>query len=171
VVKVLINSGPITATYPLREVPQEKWGDLMLARRSFLEINLSYDCRCLVEFVNDAKLMFKTLGFTNAEHMIRDGYKLEPDEINIAVEWLKLNPPKEPISLEEAKKLGAHGGDRGNQYTGGKSQADNISLPEYGTSRAYILTRLDRAHTKDLARKKKHQINLSSWPHKSVLEN
>jgi len=27
-------------------VPREKWRELMLARRRFLEIKLSYDCRC-----------------------------------------------------------------------------------------------------------------------------
>lgn len=106
-VAVSIDSGPVEATDRLREVPREKWHDLMLARRQFMEIRLSHDCRCLVEFVNDAKLMFEALGFTSVEHMIREGYGLEPDEIDVAVEWLRLNPPAEAVPMETAKQLGA----------------------------------------------------------------
>jgi hypothetical protein len=72
-----IDSGPIEATDRLRDVPRANWHDLMLARRQFLEIQLSSDCRHLVEFVNDAKLMFEALGFSSAKQMIREGYGLE----------------------------------------------------------------------------------------------
>jgi hypothetical protein len=106
-VAVSIDSGAVEATDRLREVPREKWHDLMLARRQFMEIRLSHDCRCLVEFVNDAKLMFEALGFASIEHMIREGYGLEPDEIDVAVEWLRLNPPAEAVPMETAKQLGA----------------------------------------------------------------
>ena len=43
-------------------------------------------------------------------------------------------------------QLGKHGGDRGNQYTGGKRQADNVSLAPtgHGNTAAYTLARLDR---------------------------
>lgn len=104
---VQINSGPIEATDQLREVPREKWHDLMLARRYFLEVHLSHDCRCLVEFVNDAAAMYSALGFQNTEDMIRNGYRLEPEEIAVAVEWLRLNPPDEPVSLDGVKALAA----------------------------------------------------------------
>jgi hypothetical protein len=85
-----IDSDPIEATDPLRDVPRAKWRDLMLARRQFLEIQLSSDCRHLVEFVNDAELMFEALGFSSPKQMIIEGYGLEREEISIAVEWLRL---------------------------------------------------------------------------------
>jgi hypothetical protein len=90
----------------LREVPRNKWRDLMLARRTFLDTNLSADCRRLVEFCNDAEIMHAECGFASAEDMIRDGYGLQPDEIALVVRWLELKPPHgEPIPLEQAKRL------------------------------------------------------------------
>lgn len=101
--KVLIDSGPVSATARLQDVPSAKWHDLMLARRTFLTINLSFDCRCLLQFVEDAEQMHDTLGFKSAEAMIRDGYELAPAEIALALEWLKINSPEEPISLDAAR--------------------------------------------------------------------
>ena len=145
-VAVTIDSGPVHATDRLDNVPQSKWHDLMLARRSYMNIHLSGDCRYLVEFVNDAKLMFDVLGFANTDDMIRNGYGLQPEEINLAVEWLKLNPPREPVPLDEAVRLGKHGI---NQHTRG----DSNTTSSIGRGRAYTLARLDRADAKDLERK------------------
>jgi hypothetical protein len=64
----------------------------MVARRCFVDVRLSFDCRCLVQFVDDAKVMFAELGFESAEQMIKEGYGLEHDEIRVAAEWLRLNP-------------------------------------------------------------------------------
>jgi hypothetical protein len=33
---------------------------------------------------------------------------LEPEEIRLAVDWLRLNPPLHPLPLETAKKLAAY---------------------------------------------------------------
>jgi len=149
--QVLIDSGPISATYPLRDVPREKWRDLMLARRSFLEITLSADCRCLVEFCNDAKEMHAVCGFASPEDMIRDGYGLEPEEISVAVEWLKLNPPAEPIALEQAVTLGKRG-EFGRSRP--KDRVGNTkAISEGGSTRTYILARLERDGRHDLAAK------------------
>lgn len=106
-VGVTIDSGPVEAEDLLRSVPQDKWRELMLARRRFLEIKLSYDCRCLVQFVNDAELMFSALGFESADAMIREGYALKAEEIRLAVEWLELNPPADPIGLPDVAKRAA----------------------------------------------------------------
>jgi len=92
-----------------KEAPSMMWHDLMLARRQFLEINLSSDCRRLVQFVNDAAGMHQALGFSCAEDMIREGYGLRPEEIKLTVEWLKLKQPQEPISLDAAIQLAKHG--------------------------------------------------------------
>ena len=153
---VKINSAPVAATDPLRYVPKEKWRDLMLARRHFAEVNVSYDCRCLVEFCDDAKVMHAELGFASPESMIRDGYGLEPEEVSLVLEWLKLNPPSEPIPLETAKSLAlkAHGGDRKSE----KAKAVQVgntnlkSLSKGGLTATYTLARLDRDRP-DLAEK------------------
>lgn len=139
---VQIDSGPITATDPLRYVPKERWRDLMLARRYFAEVNVSYDCRCLVQFVEDAKQMYKPLGFASIEDMIRDGYGLEPEEVAIAVRWLELNPPDEPLALEAAVKLGRHGGDRRSEKV--RDQVRDTKLKPSTDTKAYVLARLDR---------------------------
>jgi hypothetical protein len=143
---VVIDSGPIEAERLLRNVPRDKWRELMLARRRFLDSKLSYDCRCLVQFVNDARQMFEALGFASAEAMIRDGYGLKPNEIKIAVDWLELNPPGDPISLDEVRRLagreiGISGGKPG-PGRGKKTGSDTTRFSGRGTG--YILARLDR---------------------------
>ena len=145
---VTIDSGPVEAEDFLRDVPQNKWRLLMLARRHFMEVKLSHDCRCLVQFVNDAELMFGALGFTSANDMVRKGYGLKPEEINVAVEWLRLNPPKEPIPLKVAVKLGKRG-----RPKKGEEKGDNVTLNGRGNSRAYTLARLDRDEHTELAGK------------------
>jgi hypothetical protein len=138
---VVINSGPIEAVDLLRDVPQEKWRELMLARRRFCEVALSYDCRCLVQFIADAEQMYRALGFASAEDMVRRGYALEPEEINIALEWLKHNPPDEPLPLDQAVKLGKHGGDRKSEKL--KDQVGIARLKSNGSIER-TLARLDR---------------------------
>lgn len=146
-VSVSIDSGPLEATDQLRHVPQQSWRDLMVLRRDFMHINLSHDCRCLIRFIEDAKQMFPVLGFASTEDMIRRGLDLEPAEIDIAVEWLKINPPNEPIPLAHAVKLGKHGGDRRSEKA--KDQACNTSLKP-GT-RDHWLERLRRDGFAELA--------------------
>jgi hypothetical protein len=138
---VVIDSGPITAVDLVHHVPRQKWRELMLARRRFCEINLSYDCRCLVQFINDAETMFAELGFKSPDDMILNGYRLEPEEINIAVAWLKLNPSDGPLPLDHAVKLGRHGGNRKSEEAK-KYQDRNPILKRRG--RDYDLARLRR---------------------------
>ena len=53
---VKIDSGPLEATDKFEQVPKDKWFFLMLAKRDFLARRVSYDCRCLVEFCEEAEL-------------------------------------------------------------------------------------------------------------------
>lgn len=145
---VVIDHGPITADLKLAEVPREKWPFLMRERRDFMHSRLGYDCRCLVEFVDDAKVMFSPLGFVSVEDMIKDGYGLEPEEIGVAVEWLRLNPPNDPVPLQEAilrSKAGRPPKDEAN--------ADSVRIKrnEHGNSRKVALARLDRDGHTELA--------------------
>src|SRR6516164_256326 len=102
---VLIDSGSITATSKLDEVPEKSWYNLMCQREMFVKARLPQDCRCLVQFVADAERMFAPLGFKDADDFIAHGLKLIPDEIRIAVEWLKINKPQEAIPQTVVLKL------------------------------------------------------------------
>ncbi len=99
-----VDSGPVRADQRFDEVPVDKWDLLMWEKRDFIKRNLNYDCRNLVQFVKDAEDAYKELGFDSANEMISHGYELEPNQIRIAVEWLELEKPDEPISLDAAVK-------------------------------------------------------------------
>lgn len=101
---VKIDSGALEATDKFEQVPKDKWFFLMLAKRDFLSTNLAYDCRCLVEFCEEAELVYNDCGFTSAAEMIQHGYELDPVEIELAVAWLKHNQPKQEISLASVTK-------------------------------------------------------------------
>jgi hypothetical protein len=155
-VGVRIDSGPVKAADRLDNVPREKWHDLMRVRAHFLATNLSYDCRCLVQFVADAETMHSALGFASPEAMIRDGYRLELQEIAVALDWLKLNPPNYPIPLElaqqlaaaavmkDAKPVGQHGGDRKSEARS-TDQVANGTLKAKGSNQAaYLAARIKK---------------------------
>src|SRR6516225_6195552 len=97
---VFIDSGPITATSRLEEVPEKNWYNLMCQRAMFVKAHLPHDCRCLVQFVADAERMYGPLGFKGADDFIARGLKLVPEEIRIAVEWLKISKPQEAVAYE-----------------------------------------------------------------------
>jgi hypothetical protein len=120
----------------LEEVPEKNWYNLMCQRAMFVKAHLPHDCRCLVQFVADAERMYGPLGFKGADDFIARGLKLVPEEIRIAVEWLKISKPQEAVAYEWV--LGKHGGNRRVD-----KQADNVSL-QYGNSVAYLIARLKR---------------------------
>lgn len=101
---VKIDSGPLEATDKFEQVPKDKWFFLMLAKRDFLARRVAYDCRCLVEFCEEAELVYADCGFSSAAEMIQHGYELDPVEIELAVAWLKHNQPKQEIALEAVTK-------------------------------------------------------------------
>ena len=92
---VKIDSGPLEATDKFEQVPKDKWFFLMLAKRDFLARRVAYDCRCLVEFCEEAELVYADCGFSSAAEMIQHGYELDPVEIELAVAWLKHNQLKD----------------------------------------------------------------------------
>jgi hypothetical protein len=106
----LIDSGPITATSKLDEVPEQNWYNLMCQREMFVKAHLPEDCRRLIQFVEDAERMFAPLGFKDANDFIERGLKLVPEEIRIAVDWLKINRPEQAVAFDVV--LGKHGGRR-----------------------------------------------------------
>jgi hypothetical protein len=144
--RVTIDSGPPDAADRLRDVPRDKWFELMQARRGFLRINLPYDCRQLLGFVEDAEKMYSLLGFTSANDFIKKGLELDPKQVSWAIEGLRRMQPNKPIPFKRAIELGKRG-----RPKKGEEKGAGGTLKRGTNSRSYILARLARDGYTDLA--------------------
>lgn len=160
---VTVETGPLSAVQLLRDVPKSLWKAFLAIRRDFLAVNLSYDCRNLLKFIDEAKEaeMWIPLGYKDLRDLIEKGLRLQPDMVDWAIQGLEKLDPGEPIAFKSAAALGLqievaaakadplpkHGT---NQYTP-KSGGDVITSTR-GTSRAYLLRRLARDHPRLLDR-------------------
>jgi|SRR5262252_3744984 len=144
---VVVDSGPIRPTARRDDVPRAQWAELVRARRSFCRVNLPYDCRELLHFVEDAPEMIESLGYVDVDDFIRRGLELEPAMVAWAIKGLESLRPNEPIPFERAVHLGRHGGDhtspKGKAIAKAARLADNLAR---GTGSPYLLARLDRDH-------------------------
>lgn len=147
---VRIDSGPIDPRYSLNDVPEDQWRVLMQVRRDYLGVTLPRDCRCLLEFVEDAVRMYAVLGFKSETDFIRRGLELDPQQVTWAIDGLRRMQPNEPIPYERAQELGKRGAGPGR---GKKKQLVIPSVSSGGMTRAYILARLDRDGFTELAAK------------------
>ena len=147
---VVIDSGVPAPTDRFSQTPPARWHDLLLAKRQFLKREIEYSCRCLIEFVEEAGDVWEALDFSSAEEIIREGYELDPIEIDLAVAWLKHNEQDVAIGLGEItakiaaakdQLLAGHGGKRDPSEG---SQVDNVNLTKGGNSTDYTLRRLAR---------------------------
>jgi hypothetical protein len=112
---------------------------IALARRTHLGIRLPHDCRCLVRFVADAEIMQEAgIGdFASTDDMISRGLGLDPQEIRLAVDWLRIADPDHPVPLDVAVLRAKRGRPRN-----GENPAN--SRFSYGTTSGYTLARLRR---------------------------
>jgi transcriptional regulator with XRE-family HTH domain len=101
---IRIDSGPLSATYRFADIPQDRWKALVREKRNFLATNIKYDCRCLIEFCEEANTVWETLEYTSAADMIRNGYELDPQQIELAIAWLKINEPQAAVGIVEVSK-------------------------------------------------------------------
>ena len=155
---VTVNSGAPEPDDRFQDTPRAKWKLLLNAKRSFLGRRLNYDCRCLVQFCEEAEVVYEELGYASAEQMIREGYKLEPSQVELAVAWLRHNEPVQAIGIATVqaaikaargkpladgpgKPEGAKGG---NQHTVAIVDNINKSKSKGGTDTTYTLRRLAR---------------------------
>jgi hypothetical protein len=143
-----IDSGPVDATDNLRDVPRDQWFALMQVRRDFLGVNLPYDCRLLLRFVEDAHEMHGHLGFASVEDFIQRGLDLDPDQVGWALEGLKRMQPNEPVPYKRAielgkREIGVEGGKAG-PGRGYKTGSDATRFT--GRGAAYLVARLKRDH-------------------------
>ena len=150
---VKINSGAPDPTDRFENTPKAKWNSLLNAKRSFIATNLDYDCRCLIEFCEEAELVYSELGFKSAAEMIREGYDLEPSKVELALAWLKANGTGKPIGIGEIKEKIAEAKDNpllppdfkeGRPPKDNPKSVDNINTSKGGTDTKYTLRRLAR---------------------------
>jgi hypothetical protein len=140
-VSVRVETGPVEATHPISRVARDRWADLVQERRTFLTIHLPYDCRCLLQFVEEAADMLGPLGYADTTDFLRRGLALDPAMVEWALQGLKRLKPDEAIPFQRAIELGKHGGDRKSEKA--RNQGSNVTLMR-GNGAAYLLAKLDR---------------------------
>jgi HrpA-like RNA helicase len=164
-VGVFVDSGsdPLAV---LEAVPQAKWADLALARRSYIRDNFTRDCRRLLQWLQDAERMWVSLGYRDADDMIRRCLDLEPEEVRLVCRWLELNDPNHEVPYSEALNKAQQEADKdrkdqrkpgnptgANQHTKGKvgtdSNRNNSSKRPIGTTRKQALRKLRQEAEKD----------------------
>jgi hypothetical protein len=152
--QVSINSGPVEAYYRPYMVPQEKWADLISKKKSFLKTKIKSDCRYLLEFVDDAEEMWKALGYESKEDLITNGYDLDPVEVDLAIQWLKIKDSKDAVpytlaiqyarEMPKNEKAGAPVGHKGcNEYSA-NDKLLTISKQDKGPTNQNHLRRIAR---------------------------
>jgi hypothetical protein len=122
----------------------------MQVRRDFLAVRLPLDCRCLLEFVEDAEEMAKPLGFSGAEDFIRRGLELDLQQVAWAVEGLKQLKPNEPVPYARAQELGKREIGAGKAGPG-RGHKTGSNAARFVGGAPYILARLDRDGLTELA--------------------
>ena len=145
---IRINSGPVEASNKFRDVPKSKWKSLVRVKRDFLSVRINYDCRCLIEFCQEAKEVYAELGYASSEQMIREGYELDPSQIELAVAWLNENKPDKPVGMGEIVPLPPADAPRNrsgaNQHRRPERIDTNGIKPKQGNTIDYTLRRLAR---------------------------
>ena len=166
---IRIDSGRLEGPERFRDIGRDRWVDLVEVKKDFLARQIGYDCRCLIEACQEAEEVYGELGYASAADMIRNGYDLEPDEIELAVAWLKINEPAAAIGMDaikakvaeaRAQPLPGVGAPEGNKNAlknkiaearsdplvepGPKNKGDNITFDSRGTGTDYTLRRLAR---------------------------
>lgn len=163
---VTVNSGACEPTDKFENTPRDKWHLLLITKRSFLDRRLKHDCRCLIEFCEEAESVFAELGYKSAEDMIREGYELDPTQIELAVAWLKHNEPQDAIGLKsvsDAIELARVNKEK--QKRGPKPKGDSANLAEIdrsGTSNTNVLRRLARDHEDILAMVESGELSVNA---------
>jgi hypothetical protein len=142
---VTIDSGALSPTYRFADIPKERWKQLVREKRNFLATKINYDCRCLVEFCEEAEIVWSDLGYESAADMIRNGYELEPVEIELAVAWLRHNEPQAEVGLDAIKQKVAEAKiDTTKQGQRNDLLPDNVRKSSGGNDTEYTLRRLAR---------------------------
>ncbi|WP_461557183.1 hypothetical protein [Synechococcus sp.] len=152
-----IKTGTVYHEDRLTATPRAQWPALLRERRMYIETQFEYDCRCIVQYLDEAEEVYVELGYESADEMIQQELLIKPEWVRIAVTWLNQEERVEPVTKAEVEAaLGSHGGDRRSAQAK-QDQPDNISL-KYGTDATYLLRRLARDAPDVLERVKTGEI-------------
>jgi len=94
----------------------------------------------LIEFCEEARDVYAELGYASSEQMIREGYELDPSQIELAVAWLNENKPDKPVGMGEIVPLRNRKGGRPNK----SDNLSNLQDTPPGNSNERVLRRLAR---------------------------
>lgn len=138
-----IDTGTVYHEDRLADTPRAQWPALLRERRMYIETQFEYDCRCIVQYLDEANEFHTELGYDSADEMIQQELLIKPEWVRIAVEWLNQEQRIEPVTKAEVEAaLGSHGGDR-RSAKAMEDQASDRSL-KYGENTAYLKARLRR---------------------------
>jgi hypothetical protein len=171
---VTINTGEADHEDRLAESPRDKWKAILHKRWYYLQTNIDYDCRCLLQYIAEAEEFYAELGYETAEDMVRQAYEIRPEQAWAAVAYLKgraaAGIPDAPVAMAaaaaQAEPLAQHGT---NQHSGTNEGPDNINSSKGGTSQGYLLRRLARDAPEGLQAAKPRTLFVAINPLKCFL--
>lgn len=138
-----IDTGTVYHEDRLADTPRAQWPALLRERRMYIETQFEYDCRCIVQYLDEANEFHTELGYDSADEMIQQELLIKPEWVRIAVEWLNQEQRIEPVTKAEVEAaLGSHGGDR-RSAKAMQDQGSDHNL-EIGRGTAYLQARLRR---------------------------
>lgn len=150
-----IVTGKIDPLIRGKNVPQSEWKYLLAARRSYCNQQFQDDCRELLLFIDDGREN-KFFGYHDEETYWREGLWLEPEAVPFAENYLRARKARleagidgrdwREIAFDQAVTLGKRG-----RPKKGKEKVGNTNISKGGSTRAYILARLDRDGHAELA--------------------
>ncbi len=88
-----INTGNIYHQDKFRDTPRAQWSALLRERRMYIETQFEYDCRCIVQYLDEAEDVYAELGYDSADEMIQQELLIKPEWVRIAVTWLNQEQP------------------------------------------------------------------------------
>jgi len=138
-----IDTGMVYHEDRLADTPRAQWPALLRERRMYIETQFEYDCRCIVQYLDEANEFYTELGYDSADEMIQQELLIKPEWVRIAVEWLNQERRAEPVTKAEVEAaIGKHGGDRRSPQAK-EDQGSDHNL-EIGRGAAYLQARLRR---------------------------
>lgn len=164
---VAVRTGPVSADDSARDVNPSRWLELTLARRTFVAINVPYDCRSLINFVDEAAShrIWEHTGHADLDDYIHHGLDIDPELVEWARLGLSVIGKEKPVSLgvaiDAGKKVAetmakapelmtaTEAGKKGGR---GKKASNLLTLPTSSNDKNRLAARIKRDHPDIAAR-------------------
>ena len=159
---VAVRTGPVSADDSARDVNPSRWLELTLARRTFVAINVPYDCRSLINFVDEAAShrIWEHTGHADLDDYIHHGLDIDPELVEWARLGLSVIGKEKPVSLgvaiDAGKKVAETMAKAPDLKPNGRPRADDgkgtkqVPLSKGGNDR--LAARIKRDHPEIAAR-------------------